>query len=379
MRGTPRRTRSGRHKHALLNPVVDVAPPYAAASEGQQPDHKGRGIPNHDERHRLPEPFLLQSPHANQQRHRHAERQIRAEIREANCGWMSQRNRQTPWKCLRESKADMSPRTHVPHDGHPTEALSEKRAWRIIVRYSLHGVGKHLDLKALLRYQPADKQIIGGLVFNGLVPPKSSKVRASRNYGWSQCEFDAVQLPGDQNSGIKVGIHADGLKMLRECFVLSGNIQAGHSAHFGVAERGHHCSQVIRLDANVAVVDDKNFIASFVYHPDQFGHFIVDGVAPRAIEDSNLALGKLAHQLLEKGNGGVVFIADAENQLIIRVVLAAIAGKVFVGFRIEAADRLQVADRRSKVQVLPRTILRTPKEEPRTVQDEHVIDEGRSG
>ena len=164
--------------------------------------------------------------------------------------------------------------------------------------------------------------------------------------------------------------------MLRECFVLSGNIQAGHSAHFGVAERGHHCSQVIRLDANVAVVDDKNFIASFVYHPDQFGYFIVDGVAPRAIEDSNLALGKLAHQLLENRHRSVVFIPDAENQLVIRVVLAAIAGKILVGFRIEAADGLKVAHRRSKVRILGRTVLRTTKEKPGTVQHEYVVDEG---
>ena len=74
-----------------------------------------------------------------------------------------------------------------------------------------------------------------------------------------------------------------------------------------------------------------------------------------------------------------MFVADAKDQLVIRVILAAIAGKILVGLRIEAADRLQVAHRRSKVQVSRRSILRTTKEKPRAIQDEQVVDEGRGG
>src|SRR5438309_8140135 len=35
------------------------------------------------------------------------------------------------WKCLRESEAHMSPGTHVPHDGHPTEALTDRKSTRL--------------------------------------------------------------------------------------------------------------------------------------------------------------------------------------------------------------------------------------------------------
>src|SRR5207247_9721156 len=82
------------------------------------------------------------------------------------------------------------------------------------------------------------------------------------------------------------------------------------------------------------------------------------------------------HQLLENGNRGVVFISDAENQLVIRVVLAAIAGKILVGFRIEAADGLKVAHRRSNVRILGRTVLPTTKEKPATVHHEYAVHEG---
>src|SRR5207302_10101499 len=187
---------------------------------------------------------------------------------------MSQRNRQTPWKCLRESEAHMSPGTHVTHDGHPTEALTEKRAWRIVIRDGLDGVRKQLDFKALLRNQPANEKIIGGTILDGFVAAESGEMGTSRDDCLSESEFDSIQLAGHQDPRIEVVYHTDRLKMLRECFVLSGNIQAGHAAHFCVAERGYHGSQIIRLDANVAVVDDKDFIASFVYHAHQFGYFI---------------------------------------------------------------------------------------------------------
>ena len=189
----------------------------------------------------------------------------------------------------------MSPGTHVPHDGHPTEALTEKRAWRIVIRDGLDGVRKQLDFKALLRNQPANEKIIGGTILDGFVAAESCEMGTSRDDCLSESEFDSIELAGHQNPRIQVGYHADRLKMLRECFVPSGDIQARRSAHFCVAERSYHGSQIIRLDPNVAVVDNQHFVASFVHHAHQFGNFVVDGVASRTIEDANLTLGKIAH------------------------------------------------------------------------------------
>src|SRR6266853_1419668 len=139
--------------------------------------------------------------------------------------------------------------------------------------------------------------------------------------------------------------------MLRERFVVGGNVQAGHATDFGIAKRSHDGAQVVWLDANVAVVYDQNFVARFVHHADELGDFVVDGVAPRAVENANLAFWKIVHQLLKNGDGGVILIPDAEDQLVFRIILAAVAGEILVGFRIQAADRLQVADRRSKVHI----------------------------
>src|SRR6266436_3189619 len=193
-----RRTRGGRHKHSLSNPVVHVAPPNAAAPKGQQPDHECRSIPNDDEWHLFPKPSLVQSPNTDEPGHRNAKPRIGSQIRESDsCGGMGESHSQTPWQTLRECKPHMSPRTHVPHHRHPTDSLAEEGAGRIIVWYGLHRVRKQFDFKALLRDQAANQKIIGRLVFNRFVSAKSSKVRTGCNNGRSQCELDSIQLPSN--------------------------------------------------------------------------------------------------------------------------------------------------------------------------------------
>src|SRR5260370_39814868 len=81
-----------------------------------------------------------------------------------------------------------------------------------------------------------------------------------------------------------------------------------------ITQRCNHGAQIIWLHANVAVVDHQHFIASIVHHTDQFRHFVVDGVASRTAEDSNLTLGEIAHQLLKNGHSSIVLVADTQNQ-----------------------------------------------------------------
>src|SRR5260370_35962371 len=249
---------------------------------------------------------------------------------------MSQRDGQTPGQSLRKSEPQVSPGTHVAHHRYPSKRLDKKIVQRIIVWNGLNGVRKQLDFKALLRDQSANEKVIRGAILDGLITPESGEVRARRDDRLSQRELDSVELPRHENPGIKVGNNADRLKMLGNRFVMRGNVQASHAAHFRIAQRGHHGSQIIWLDPHVAVVDHQNFVASFVHHSDQLSHFVVDGVASRTIKDSNLTLGKITHQLLKNGHRSVVLIADAEYQLIIRVLLPAIALKIFLGFVLQA-------------------------------------------
>ena len=165
--------------------------------------------------------------------------------------------------------------------------------------------------------------------------------------------------------------------MLGERFVVDRNVQAGDAADFGIAQGGDHGAQVVWLDANVAVVDHQDFVACFAHQADELGNFVVDGVAARAIEDANLALREIAHQLLKNGDRSVVFVADAKNQFVVGIVLAAVAGEIFVGFGVEAANRLQIADRRSKIKILRWTVTGLAKETPGAIKDEQIVDKRR--
>src|SRR5260370_38505157 len=96
-----RRTRGDRHEHSLSNPIVHVAPPYAVAPEGQQPDDERRGIPNDDKRHLFPKSSLMQSPNTDEPGHRYAKPRIGAKIDENDsCRRTTGRTGKSPWKAL---------------------------------------------------------------------------------------------------------------------------------------------------------------------------------------------------------------------------------------------------------------------------------------
>src|SRR5260370_26148722 len=124
-------------------------------------------------------------------------------------------------------------------------------------------------------------------------------------------------------------------------------------------------------------VEQQGVVAGFAQQGEELGKFFVDGVAARAIEEANLALREIAHQLLKNGDRSVVFVADAKNQFVVGIVLAAVAGEIFVGFGVEAANRLQIADRRSKIKILPWTVTGLAKETPGAIKNEQIVDERR--
>src|SRR5438552_18002934 len=107
---------------------------------------------------------------------------------------MSKSTSETPGQSLGKSEPDMPPGTHMPHHRHPTKPLDKKILHCIAVRNGLDGVRKQLDLKTLLRDQPADEKIIGGAVLNGFVAAETGEVGARRDDRLPKSEFDSIQL-----------------------------------------------------------------------------------------------------------------------------------------------------------------------------------------
>src|SRR5579859_133868 len=242
----------------------------------------------------------------------------------------------------------------------------------------LDGIRQQGDLKTLLSNQPPDQQIIRGTVLDGGITSETSEIFSRGDDCLSEGELDAIQLPGNQDSGIKIAKHADGLEFLDKRAFVSGNVEAGYGANFRVAERGHHGAQIIRPHANVAVVDDQHFILCLFHQTRELHDFVVGGGVSGYVDDTNSALRKIAFQFLDNRQDRLVTVSDGKKQLIIRIILPAVAREIIVGFVIQAANRLQIADGRSERQSWFRQ-LRMLKEPPRTKERKEIIDERYRG
>src|SRR5579883_2304028 len=97
---------------------------------------------------------------------------------------------------------------------------------------------------------------------------------------------------------------------------------------------------VVRPNADVAVGDDQQIVLRLADQPHQAGDFIVDRVTAGAEQQANLALGEVGDQLLQHRQRGVVAI-DAEDNLVLGIILPAEAGVILIGILVEPADRLQ--------------------------------------
>lgn len=84
-------------------------------------------------------------------------------------------------------------------------------------------------------------------------------------------------------------------------------------------------------------------IGGFIDEAGETRDFVVRSVSAGANEYADLRLGKVLSQALEDGHGWVVGV-DAKHDLVVWIVLAAKAGEVLVGLRIETAHGLQIAD-----------------------------------
>ena len=85
------------------------------------------------------------------------------------------------------------------------------------------------------------------------------------------------------------------------------------------------------------------------------------------------ALRKIALQLLDDRQHRFVVRIDAEDNFVLRIIQAAETGEIFVRVRIEAAERLQDADRRSEARV--RRARRLAEISPGAVDRDQVINE----
>src|SRR5262249_37633126 len=103
-------------------------------------------------------------------------------------------------------------------------------------------------------------------------------------------------------------------------------------------KRRHYAVQVIGRNKDVTVVDQKMVVLGLGKHLHQVAGLAVVAKNVGTNHQLNLALGKLAHQPMNRFHGGVVRFADAKNNLVFGIGLDAVAAEALIHLRVHAAQ-----------------------------------------
>ena len=154
-----------------------------------------------------------------------------------------------------------------------------------------------------------------------------------------------------------------------------GAIEAGHQPHARVFERGRHRSQIARLDANVAVVHQQQFVPGA---PSQFGQHPGLGIRRCSGDhvDRDGHPGEVALQAADVLDRAIPGIAHAEQNLEFRMVLPRVGRDGLVESRVAAMHGLQNGDAARRAGCRPRSLPSPADSRP---QRQQPVRRGRPG
>ncbi len=113
----------------------------------------------------------------------------------------------------------------------------------------------------------------------------------------------------------------------------------------GSARERYYLAQVIRPDPHIAVADHYMLVRRLGDQARQLGHFVVGGIAPRAEQYANAPLWEFPLQPVNQRERRIFAVAHAKDQFVLGIILAAEAGKILIGVRIESVNGLNITDR----------------------------------
>ena len=110
-------------------------------------------------------------------------------------------------------------------------------------------------------------------------------------------------------------------------------------------EACHDAREVVRRDADIAVVDEDVLEAGVREHLDEVGDFAAGAEAVGALDEADVSVWKFDAEAGYLGDGGVFEGAYAEEELeVAGVVLLAVAGEGGVHAGVDAFDGLEDGD-----------------------------------
>src|SRR5271154_1264566 len=235
-------------------------------------------------------------------------------------------------------------------DAHIPAQLVAKRVGERLARINdRNWKSAELDAMAARGNAIAQLVIVGKMVHQRFEAADFSEALLSSGHGGAQREIHRSEQPRNQNSRGKVRAVANRLEICSERAVRHAAIEASDRADRRIAKGSGDGAQVFRLDAHVAIADRQNFVPRLAYHAAKLVHFVADAPRLRADQQINAAIRKIAGQLCNHRDGGILLVAHAKQYFVIRIILRAKAGVILVGLTVQAIDRFEDTDRRREI------------------------------
>ena len=174
--------------------------------------------------------------------------------------------------------------------------------------------------------------------------------RPPQSHGRAEAAGAEPQSLRDHGLGQKAVIDVQRGEIGPEPAARNPAVQAGDETRrrrgAAIEKRRHHLGQIGGRDAHVAIGDDEDRMARRGQHIAEIGDLEIGAAAPRIDDQRHVARRKFRHERLHHGDGRVVCIGDAEDELEDRIILAAEGAQILGQRGILAMQRLQDAHER---------------------------------
>src|SRR5579884_1355089 len=334
---------------AFLHFILGFGPNDAVRCETGEPNEKVDGIAEWNKPNPAAKDFITDSPDADNPGHGEPEKEIASEIEGRDSSRRSNENSEdSPRQPLSKKQTEIRNGTTETNGARPAHLMQPKTPPVLRGVHCRNDLSRQDDAASRPEHAATELVIVGELIGEGFKAANFGDPGFCSGNGGAESEPNVFGRGSHEDAGEEVARGADRLHFREKIPFGNGAVKAGDGGVGGISERSDDLAQVIGPDADVAIAQDEDFVFGFTGEKGEIVHLLVGAGAGRAGQNANPAIRETSHDGANEGNGRVRLVVDGKKDFVIGVVLTAEAGEVFERAKIDAVNRFEHADGRSK-------------------------------
>ncbi len=239
------------------------------------------------------------------------------------------------------------------------------------------GEGWYRNLVAAGAQCLADRVIVREAIGKGLKAADLRQRRAPERQRRAEARTRQAEREADHHARQKLCVDHERAQSRPDAGDGNAVVEAGHGADAGLCQRRDDAGQVVGAHPHVAVGEDDNVMADARRHVDEVGDLPIQSVRLGFDDEIDIAVGLRRAKALDDGNGVVVAVLHAADDLHgAGIVLDAERGEVVEKSRLIAVKWLEHGDPRRGRRARGRTLARAAADEDRGRDQVPAADQG---